>query len=102
MRKIGAWSSGDTIKIDIEQRRELCVNFRQDLARYCLNEIKKALLAIDPTDLVDEDRPLGLQALGQIDVGRPISEPPCDWTYDRTAGRFMVASRCQDERRPSA
>jgi cell fate regulator YaaT (PSP1 superfamily) len=60
MRKIGAWSSGDTIKIDIEQRREFCVNFRQDFARYCLNEIKKALLTINPTNLVDKDRPLRL------------------------------------------
>jgi hypothetical protein len=60
VRKTGAESSGDTVKIDIEQRREFWVNFRQDFARYCLNEIKKALLTIDPTDLVDKDRPLGL------------------------------------------
>jgi hypothetical protein len=49
-----------TVKIDIEQRGEFCVNFRQDFARYCLNEIKKALLTIDPTNLVDKDRPLRL------------------------------------------
>jgi hypothetical protein len=75
VRKIGAWSSSDTIKIDIEQSRESCVNFRQDRLRYRLYEVKNALLAINRTDLVDKDRPLGRQAFGQMDVGWPIPEP---------------------------
>ena len=96
MRKIGACSS------PIKLSRSDLLHFDHEVCGSGLSEVKKALLAFDPTDLVDKDRPLGLQAIGQIDVGRPIPEPPCDWTYDRTARRFMVASRCQDERRPTA